>query len=124
MSEAAVKKAVLMVSHGSCSAKTLLEIEDMVRQLKQRSSIEVIEYAFLEIASPTIPEGIEHCIVQGARHIIILLNFLNAGRHVDQDIPALVQAVRKSYPEVTFSITPPLTHHPGLIDIFLQLMDV
>ena len=95
-------KAVLLVSHGSRSPKTKEEISVLVALIAQRLPGVIVEYAFLEIEHPSIPEGIDKCVSQGAAAVVVTLNFLNAGRHVDQDIPAIVLAAQKKYPKVKF----------------------
>ena len=116
-------KAILLVSHGSHSQKTKEEVSALVKQLKQESRIPIFEYAFLEIESPSIPEGIDLCAQKGVTEIVILLNFLNAGRHVDQDVPKIVQEESKKYPSVKFRISAPVGQHPKIPDLFLDLLN-
>ena len=115
-------KAVLLVSHGSHSPKTKREIENLVQLLKKQSGIPIFEFAFLEIERPTIPEGIDICVKKGAKEIVVLLNFLNAGRHVDQDIPAIVKEAQAKYPQIPIRITTPVGQHPGIINLFKDLL--
>jgi len=91
-------RAILLVSHGSRSPKTKQEIAVLVDALRQRLPSDIIEFAFLEIEQPGIPDGIDQCVAQGAHEIIVTLNFLNAGRHVDGDIPSIVQTAQAKYP--------------------------
>ncbi|MBI4309434.1 MAG: CbiX/SirB N-terminal domain-containing protein [Candidatus Omnitrophica bacterium] len=114
--------AVLLISHGSRSRKTKEEVALLADDLKKRAGIAVFEYAFLEIESPSIPQGIDSCVAKGATRVIILLNFLNSGRHVDQDIPAIVEEAARQYPCVRFSITGPVGQHPKIAELFLDLI--
>lgn len=115
-------KAILLISHGSRSPKTLDEIKNTVSVLKKRSGLSIFHYAFLEIESPSIAEGIDLCVKDGATQIVVLLNFLNAGKHVDTDIPRIVAESQREYPNVKISITKPVGQHPGIHDLFLQLI--
>ena len=115
-------KAILLVSHGSRSPKTKEEIITLVNILRQRLPGQLVEYAFLEIESPSIPEGIDHCVIKGANEIIVTLNFLNAGRHVDNDIPVIVQNAKVKYPQIKFSISKALGQHPQIPDLFIDLI--
>lgn len=83
---------------------------------------EVFEYAFLEIEKPGIPEGIDLCVRKGATEIIILLNFLNSGKHVDEDIPRIIREAKMKYPSVNFRITIPVGQHPKITELFLDLL--
>ena len=116
-------KAILLVSHGSRSPKTKEEISALVRVLRQRLPQDIVEFAFLEIETPSIPEGIDQCIKQGAAEIVVTLNFLNAGRHVDQDIPAIVLAAQKKYPHIKIIISKPIGQHVQIPNLFIDLIN-
>jgi sirohydrochlorin ferrochelatase len=116
-------KAILLVSHGSRSPKTKEEISALVNILRQRIPEVIVEFAFLEIEAPSIPEGIDKCVSQGAAEIIITLNFLNAGRHVDEDIPAIVFSAKKQYPQVKFTISEPIGQHSQIPNLFIDLIN-
>jgi sirohydrochlorin cobaltochelatase len=116
-------KAILLVSHGSRSPKTKEEISGLVNLLRQRLPETIVEYAFLEIESPSIPEGIDTCIAQGALELLVALNFLNSGRHVDDDIPQIVKAAKGKYPQISFAITKPVGQHPQIPNLFIDLIN-
>ena len=116
-------RAVLVISHGSRYPKTKEEILSLVEQLKKRIPIPVIKCAFLELESPSIPQGISACVDEGADRILILLNFLNSGRHVDEDIPAIIAQAQKKYPKVKFGISRPLGLNSGIVDLFSTIIN-
>jgi len=116
-------KAILLVSHGSRSPKTKEEIVFLVNALRQRLPGVMIEFAFLEIENPNIPEGIDKCVAHGAKQIVVTLNFLNAGRHVDIDIPAIVKTARSKYPSLYITITKALGQHAQIPNLFIDLIN-
>jgi len=116
-------KSVLFVSHGSRFPQANEEAQSFAEELKQRSGVPIFEHAFLDIAPPSIPEGIDACIQKGATEIVILLNFLNTGRHVDEDIPYIVDEARAKYSGVTFHITKPVGQHDQIVDLFLDMIE-
>lgn len=115
-------KAVLLISHGSRFLQAEQEAKGFVEQLKQKGDISIAEYAFLEIGHPSISGGIDICVEQGATEIIVLLNFLNAGKHVDKDIPYIIDKARDKYPGVTFTITQPIGRHDKIVELFLDMI--
>ncbi len=115
-------KAVLIISHGSRSSKTKEEVHGLIEKLKPLTDISLIECAFLELESPSIPEGIEFCAGRGATEIIVLLNFLNSGRHVDADIPGIVDESRQKFPHIKINITKPVGQHEGIPKLFAQMI--
>ena len=116
-------KAVLLISHGSQFSATEREVKGFIDRLKQQSPVTIIEYAFLEISYPSIPEGIDICVEQGATEIIILLNFLNAGKHVVEDIPRILNEARNKHSNVTFMITQPIGKHDKIVKLFLDMIE-
>ena len=115
--------AVLFISHGSKLGRAEEEISAFVNRLKQKSGIPIFEYAFLEIASPSISEGIDICADKGAKKIVVLLNFLNSGQHVNKDIPQIIDEARKKHPGVDIQLTEPVGQHEGIGELFLDMIN-
>ena len=115
-------KSVLLVSHGSHSPQTKEEVIRLVEILKKKIRIEIFELAFLEVESPDIPMGIDICVQKGATEVLVLLNFLNSGRHVGKDIPAIVAQAQDKYPKVKFSISQPIGQHEKISELFVDLI--
>lgn len=113
-------KAILLISHGSRSPRSRQENLELTQKLKGLSGAVIAEAAFLEADTPSIPEGIDRCIAQGASEVVVLLNFLNSGKHVLTDIPALVDEGRRRHPGIIFRVTPPIGTHPRIGDLFLE----
>ena len=75
----------------------------------------------LEIAEPSIPDGIQQCIERGAREVVVLPYFLSAGRHVAEDIPREVQTKQLEHPEITVRIAPYLGAAEHVPELLLEL---
>ena len=67
---------------------------------------EQLSCAFLELAEPSIPDGIEACIQAGAEEVIVLPYFLSAGRHVQEDIPREVAGKQQEHPRIPIRLAP------------------
>lgn len=118
-------KALLVVAHGSRREASNQEVRDLSRRLADsQSQFDFVDSAFLEIAEPSIPAGLERCIERGALEIIILPHFLAAGRHVIEDIPAEVAPVETRYPHVSVRITPHLGASSLMVNAMLDLAQV
>ena len=115
-------KAILLVSHGSRSAKARQEVFDLAERLKKESCFSVLEVAFLEVEKPDILDGFSACVEKGATEIIVLQNFLNSGNHVLKDIPRCLKEASCRYPGIKFHIKPFVGSHPRLKDLFLDLV--
>ncbi len=117
-----MKNAILLISHGSRATRAKKEVVQLSRRLRKKSRIPVFVYCFLEINHPSIPEGIERCIQQGAQKIFVLLNFLNSGLHALDDIPRLIQSSKRKHPHIEFVCTAPIGQHPEIENLFINTL--
>ncbi len=115
-------KSLLVVAHGSRRAASNDEVRALAAQLAGEAGrfFDRVSCAFLELAEPSIPDGLRAEISAGAREIVVMPYFLSAGRHVVSDIPAEVDVVRDQHPEVSISIAPYLGAAHGLTELLLQ----
>lgn len=99
-------QALLLIAHGSRRTESNTEIRTLAADLATRASAQypIVRCAFLELAEPSIPGGIEHCIQEGANEVVVLPYFLSAGRHVVTDIPDAVRGKQEQYPHVKIRI--------------------
>lgn len=111
--------ALLLVDHGSkrASANEMLSrVADMIRA---KSDIPVYT-AHMEIASPTIADGMGQCVQNGAEHVIVVPFFLSPGRHATTDVPNLAAEAAAQNRNVSFEVRPPIGTHPGIVDVILD----
>jgi sirohydrochlorin ferrochelatase len=113
--------ALLLIAHGSRLASSNDEIRTLTGNLRQISSpFQLVECAFLEIAQPSICEGLRNLIANGAPTILVLPYFLSAGRHVTNDIPAEIAKIQLESPGVEIKIAPYFGATPLIEQILMQ----
>ncbi len=115
------RRAILLVDHGSRRAEAnamLAEVADLVRA--EAGGDVIVETAHMEIAEPTIAQGFEACVANGAREVAVLPFMLSPGRHSTEDIPRMVAEAAASHPDVDWRVTAPLGPHPLLATIILD----
>ena len=115
-----MKRAILLVDHGSRRKEANALLEEIAAQIRERAAGSIVEVAHLEIAEPDIAEGIEACVKQGATRIVVHPFFLGPGRHTSEDIPAQVESAAQRHPNVQIRISEPLGNHAALIDVILD----
>jgi sirohydrochlorin ferrochelatase len=113
-------RAVLLVDHGSRVASANQALEQVADQLRARLPDRLVRIAHLEIEPPSIGEGIDACVAEGATEIAVHPYFLSPGRHTSQDIPREVEAAAARHPGVRVRITPALGPDPKLIDVIVE----
>jgi sirohydrochlorin ferrochelatase len=119
------KRGLLLIAHGSRREASNDEVRRLTERLRGRLGrrFSLVSCAFLEIASPSIPEGIDGAVRRGVESLVLLPYFLAAGSHVAEDIPALVEAKSREHPGVAIEITPYLGAAEGLMDLLVSLAE-
>lgn len=115
-----MKRAILLIDHGSRRAEANALLEDVADQVRRRAPESIVEVAHMDIAEPDIDEGIDACVRKGATRIIVHPFFLGPGRHTSEDIPAQVERAGQRHPNVQIRISEPLGSHAALIDVILD----
>lgn len=117
-------RSLLLVAHGSRRRESNDEVRRLTEVLRAKSGarFHTVHCAFLELAEPSIPDGIQACIDGGAEEVVVLPYFLSAGRHVQQDIPGQVALKQREHPNVRIEIAPYLGAAEGVGDLLLSLV--
>jgi len=117
-------KCLLLVAHGSRRAASNEEVRQLTALLRDKAGERYgfVSCAFLELATPSIPEGIEACVQAGADTVVVLPYFLSAGRHVSDDIPAEIALKTAEYPALTVTIAPYLGAAAAVPEVLLSLV--
>jgi sirohydrochlorin ferrochelatase len=115
-----MKRAVLLVDHGSRVAGANAALDAVAAQLARRLPDRLVRVAHLEIAPPSIGEGIDACVAAGAREIVVHPYFLSPGRHTSHDIPREVEQAAARHPGVRVLLSPPLGPHEKLIELIAE----
>ncbi|MDX1574337.1 MAG: CbiX/SirB N-terminal domain-containing protein [Methylophaga sp.] len=116
------KKALLLVAHGSRRAASNLEVARLAEQLQAdlKTDYAIVKAAFLELAEPSIPDGIESCAKAGAESVVVLPYFLNTGRHVAEDIPAEIDKARQHLPSLSIRLQDHIGALPEMHNLLLK----
>jgi len=118
------RKALLIVAHGSRKDESNSEIHELANNIVSKSNaFAIVEACFLEIAKPSIPEGLEICVNKNASEILIMPYFLAAGRHVIEDIPQIINEEKIKYPDISIKLLPYLGSNPDIVDILKTLAE-
>lgn len=120
-----MNKSLLIVAHGSRRAASNDEVRTVAARVAAAADgrFTRIACAFLELAPPSIPEGLTGLIAEGAEHIVVVPYFLAAGRHVTEDIPAEVARVRGAHPGIRIDIAPYLGTAHLMPELLLQMSE-
>jgi sirohydrochlorin cobaltochelatase len=114
-------KAILLIDHGSKRTEAnemLAAVRDMIQD--QAGPEVLVEHSHMELAEPTIEQGIAACVGRGATEIIAFPYMLSPGKHSTRDIPRMVAAASANFPGVTCTVTPAFGVHEKLGEVVLE----
>ncbi|MDQ0338393.1 sirohydrochlorin cobaltochelatase [Caldalkalibacillus uzonensis] len=114
------RKGVLFVGHGSKDPEGNQEVATFVDMMRPQLEDYLVHHCYLEFASPTIMEGIEQCVADGATEVAVIPIILLPAGHSKLHIPHELDEARRKYPEVIFHYGRPLGQHPQTVDILLS----
>lgn len=112
--------AILLIAHGSRRPAANADLVHVANSVQERLPDRIVEIAYLELAEPSIPDGLETCRQRGAQGIAMLPYFLSAGSHVTRDLERFRQEFLDAHPELACLLCPPLGLHPLLVDVLLD----
>lgn len=91
---------LLVVDHGSRRPEANAQLDDMAARIARLQPSVPLATAHLDVCAPTIPDGVAALLARGVDEIAVLMYFLSDGRHVREDVPALVHGALAARPEV------------------------
>jgi sirohydrochlorin ferrochelatase len=105
------KLAIVLIAHGSRNAEANADAAYFAGQLQNAGVASQVVAAYLELAEPTIPQGVETVLANKPEVVALLPYFLSAGVHVRRDLKDMCVQFRKSHPRTTFYLAEPIGRH-------------
>jgi sirohydrochlorin ferrochelatase len=115
-----MKKALLIIGHGSRAADAQETFREIVRLVRDLSGFKYVEGAFLQLCSPSIEEQIERLSRMGIGEITLVPHFLYNGIHIQEDIPRIVREIARTHAPMRFKIADPIGAAPELAQLLLK----
>ena len=109
---------IIIVDHGSKVAAANERLERLCEGYAKTRAPKhwVVRPAHMELASPSIGEAFDALVEAGCATIVCHPFFLSQGRHVREDVPALLDEAASRH-NIPYSLTPPLGEAPALLDL-------
>jgi sirohydrochlorin ferrochelatase len=113
-----VTLAIVVVAHGSRAGAANDAHRDTVAALDGRVDASVTA-GFLELAEPDIPTAIADAVAAGADDVAVLPFFLYPGRHLVEDIPALVAEAGDRHAGARIRMLAGFGSDPAVMDVLV-----
>jgi sirohydrochlorin ferrochelatase len=115
--------ALLLIAHGSRREASNTEVRKLAAEFESivGDRFGTVVPAFLELAEPDIPTGVDLCVEAGATSITVVPYFLSAGRHVANDIPGELDKAAHKHAAIKIHQSDYLGKHKSIPALLLQL---
>lgn len=115
-----MKTGTIILGHGSKAPEALATLKKVQQLVKETSQLDIVEIASLQFDKPDISDAIANVVAQGVKRIVLVPLFLYFGIHLQEDIPAILEAEKAKYSDVEFIMTDNLGADKRIIDIVIE----
>ncbi|EGQ26185.1 sirohydrochlorin cobaltochelatase [Sporosarcina newyorkensis 2681] len=113
-------RAILYICHGSRVKSGQQAALAFIEKTMETNPAPIQEACFLELADPSISEGIARCIARGATEIVAVPFLLLRAGHANVDIPAKLQDIMAHYPDVPLYYGEPIGVDERMINVLIE----
>lgn len=110
-------EAVLYILHGSRVKEACNQATSFITKCMEGNKYSIQEYAFLELAEPSIERAFESCVEQGATIINVIPVLLLTAAHAKHDIPEVLDNLCRINPSIIIRYGRPIGVHSKMIEI-------
>ena len=112
-----MKRAVIVLGHGSRRKEANEEIGQLVEMLAQRQENLMICAAYAEFAKPDLEEAVAYLASQGVENVQIMPLFLTVGNHLSQKLPEKVTYLQGKYQGLTITMLKHIGADPLIVEM-------
>ena len=98
--------AIVLFAHGSRDPQWAQPFRSIQRLVRAKAPAAAVELAFLENMKPPLQEVIATLVAAGHVRIVVAPLFMAQGGHLRTDLPNMLGALRRDYPEVAINLLP------------------
>lgn len=112
---------VILFAHGSRDPLWHLPMQAVAAQVAANAPQVQVVCAFLELTTPDLPTAAAQLVAQGAQQLTVVPMFLGVGRHVREDLPLLMDALRQQHPGVDIVLQAAVGENPQLVALLAKI---
>ena len=101
----APNSAIILFAHGARDPEWAAPLRRIAARLRETSANVPVQLAFLELMQPALAAAVARMAADGITRITLLPLFLAQGGHLKEDLPRLLDNIRRSHPGVTIDVT-------------------
>ena len=102
----APNSAIILFAHGARDPEWAAPLRRITARLRAARLGLPVQLAFLELMQPALADAVAGMAVDGITRITVVPLFLAQGGHLKEDLPRLLDDIRRRHPGVTIDVTP------------------
>lgn len=114
-SEKIGKAALVLFAHGARDPRWAAPFQRLQKITQAGAPSMVVELAFLEFMTPSLPDLVAHLVSQGINHITVSPIFLGQGGHVLRDLPKMIEEVQEQFPTLLVKQIPAVGENEAVL---------
>lgn len=114
------RTGLILFAHGSRDPQWRAPMEAVAARASTLAPEALVRCAYLELMSPDLPACVADLAAQGVNEITILPMFLGVGRHAREDLPVLVDDLRRNYPAIQFTLRSAIGEDARVVDMLAR----
>jgi sirohydrochlorin cobaltochelatase len=100
-----MRQGLILLAHGARDPRWREPFDGLVERVRAKRPELAVRLAFLELMTPNLLLAAEELIASGCDALLIVPIFFGQGGHVREDVPALVDVLRKRWTGVPVSVS-------------------
>ncbi|MDQ0016471.1 sirohydrochlorin cobaltochelatase [Variovorax boronicumulans] len=121
MTMAVEMRGIVLLAHGSRDERWRDPIEAVAARVLHDDPAARVVCAYMELAAPDLHSAAAGLIAGGASAIRVVPLFLGMGKHAREDLPLQLDALRKTWPQVDFSLARIVGEEPELVELLARI---
>ncbi|MDA8416418.1 MAG: CbiX/SirB N-terminal domain-containing protein [Betaproteobacteria bacterium] len=107
---------ILLFAHGARDPRWAEPFVIIRDKLQRHHPTYPVELCFLEWMRPSLAEAVEIMLQKQCSDLVLIPLFMAQGGHLREDLPRLIDALKKQYPRLRLTVTQALGESPELLD--------
>ena len=109
------RQALILFAHGARDPGWARPFQQIVTELGELLPGERIVLAFLELMQPSLQECVASLYTEGVRKLRVVPVFLGVGGHLKNDLPKLIETIRRNYSDLEITVESPIGEQSEVI---------
>ena len=115
------QRGIVLFGHGSRDPLWRRPIEAVAARVGSLDAAVTVRCAYLELTEPDLATTVDGLMTGGVRSITIVPMFLGVGKHAREDLPLLLDELRRQHPEAKFNLQASVGEQPALIELLAKI---